>query len=90
MLSNEAALLPDVVQDAVIEFVEANIAWLQKALAGNNHANDADSKAQATLIYSAFEGAMSVAALMQDKKWLQTVIDSVVDYSGFIKNQPSF
>ena len=81
MLSNEIALLPIAVKAIMIEFVEANIAWLEQALGGG-----ADATKQAKVVYAALEGAMSTSALLQDGSWLDSVTDSIAQQIPSINN----
>ena len=69
MLSSETALLPPSVKEVLVEFIDANVNWLQHG-AGL-------SKSDARLVYAAMEGAMSAAALKQDPKWIESVSESV-------------
>ena len=70
MLSNEVALLPESVREAVVDFVNANIAWLEIAL---GQKVERESKKVAKLIYCGLEGAMGAAALTHDKSWIEDV-----------------
>lgn len=78
VLSNEADLLPDSVKTAVIEFVEANIVWLEKVI---SHYGSEDQRGQAReiarVIYCSLEGAMGVAAISKDGTWVDDVASIV-------------
>ncbi len=69
MLSSETALLPSSVKQVLIEFVDANVSWLEQGLGVPT--------SDARLIYTAMEGAMSTAALKQDVQWVASVSESV-------------
>ncbi|MEO0510938.1 MAG: TetR/AcrR family transcriptional regulator [Verrucomicrobiota bacterium] len=75
VLASEAEQLPNSVKDAVVAFVEANIAWLEQAL--EKSPNDTKSRKRAELVYTALEGAMGVASLQQDHKWIDRVSEAV-------------
>ena len=75
VLTNEAEQLPDSVREVVIEFVQANIAWLEQAL--EKSPNDLNAVKRAELVYSALEGAMGVASLKQDQLWIDRVSEAV-------------
>ena len=75
VLTSEAEQLPNSVRVVVIEFVQANIAWLEQAL--EKPPNDANARKRAELVYSALEGAMGVASLQQDHRWIDRVSEAV-------------
>ncbi|MEM9773358.1 MAG: TetR/AcrR family transcriptional regulator [Chloroflexota bacterium] len=80
MLSNEIALLPAVVKQVLVSFIDENLKWLQQAITyGASDADSAKVKQQAQLVYAALEGAMSVSALMQSDEWLQSVSNLVAE-----------
>lgn len=75
MLSNEVALLPEPLRLVVVDFVNANIGWLEKAL---KHDSDRDQRRTAKAIYCSLEGAMAAAALTKDVSWIQDVAHTTV------------
>jgi TetR/AcrR family transcriptional regulator, transcriptional repressor for nem operon len=75
VLSNEAALLPELVRVEVIAFAEANVDWLEKVF--NAEQSSGSSRQKARLIYSALQGAMGVSALNKDVHWLDDVTDCI-------------
>jgi TetR/AcrR family transcriptional repressor of nem operon len=75
VLSNEAEQLPDSVREVIIDFVRANISWLEKALELNSENGLARERAE--LVYCALEGAMGVASLQQDHNWIDRVSQTV-------------
>ncbi len=72
-LSNESALLPEKLRECISTFVDANIAWLEKAISRDPKTISQQHRDQAHLLFSALEGAMGAAALKQDLGWLKTV-----------------
>lgn len=79
MLSSETALLPPSVKQVLIEFVDANVSWLEQGLGLPT--------SEARLIYTAMEGAMSTAALKQDVRWVESVSESVKRFVVLAKGE---
>jgi TetR/AcrR family transcriptional regulator, transcriptional repressor for nem operon len=79
MLSTEVQLLPEKVRTAVIDFVDANVNWLQQAL-GLDEKGDSKprSKEAAQWIYCSLQGAMSAAALTNDRSWIEAASRSAL------------
>lgn len=75
VLSNEAEQLPESVRTLVVEFVAANVSWLEQALEQTTVNGNARERAE--LVYCALEGAMGVAALQQDHNWVDRVANAV-------------
>jgi TetR/AcrR family transcriptional regulator, transcriptional repressor for nem operon len=73
VLSSESALLPERVQQEIAAFVDANVVWLEQALAGGSKKRNKAIHQNARLIYAALQGAMAVARLKQDSRWLDDV-----------------
>lgn len=71
ILSNEAEQLPESVREIVKIFIQANITWLEAALSIDP--NLKNTKARSELIYCALEGAMGVATLQNDSKYLTRI-----------------
>jgi TetR/AcrR family transcriptional regulator, transcriptional repressor for nem operon len=74
VLAGEAGLLPERLQDELGKFIDGNVRWLENALAtSGTSGRKSDLRAHALHIYSALQGAMGVAALRKDEKWLKDV-----------------
>lgn len=80
MFSNEANLLPVSLREAIGTFVDANIEWLTRALAGpvEPEADWGIFERKARSIYAALEGAIGVAALKDDSGWLVDVSEELL------------
>ena len=79
MLSTEVQLLPEKVREAVIDFVDANINWLQQALGLDEKGEFMPrSKEAAQWIYCSLQGAMSAAALTNDRTWIEAAASSAL------------
>lgn len=76
VLANEAEQLPSSVRYVVHEFVKANIIWLEKAMSPEIASGRCREKAE--MIYCALEGAMGIAALAKDGKWVERVSSIIV------------
>lgn len=80
MLSNEVVLLPESVKHAVISFVDANVEWLQQALGLDEKGQTKpNSKEAAQWIYCSLQGAMSAAALTNDRTWIEAAARSALE-----------
>ena len=79
MLSTEVQLLPEKVRAAVIDFVDANVNWLQQALGLDEKGETMPrSKEAAQWIYCSLQGAMSAAALTNDRSWIDAAASSAL------------
>jgi len=79
MLSSEVQLLPEKVRKAVIDFVDANVMWLQEALGLDEKGVSLPrSKEAAQWIYCSLQGAMSAAALTNDRTWIEAATRSAL------------
>lgn len=82
VLSKEVESLPEKVKNAVIDFVEANIDWLTQALAGHSDLRTKEElKESAQWIYCSLQGAMTAAALTNDKSWIESASKSAISRS---------
>ncbi len=90
MLSNEVVLLPEKVKEAVISFVDANVEWLQQALGLNEKGQTRPrSKEAAQWIYCSLQGAMSAAALTNDRTWIEAASRSALERFFHMVDKPS-
>jgi TetR/AcrR family transcriptional repressor of nem operon len=77
VLASESALLPEPVQREIAAFVDSNVDWLGRALAGRNQETSDHVRQKARLIYAGLQGAMAVARLKQDAGWLDDVSHAI-------------
>ncbi|MEM7674070.1 MAG: TetR/AcrR family transcriptional regulator [Verrucomicrobiota bacterium] len=75
ILSNEAEQLPESVRKVIVDFVRANVSWLEQVL--EQDYEDGMARERAELVYCALEGAMGVASLQQDLSWIDRIYKSV-------------
>lgn len=74
VLVGEAGLLPERLQEELGKFIDGNVQWLEAALGSSGTIGKKSGlRAHALHIYSALQGAMGVAALRKDEKWLKDV-----------------
>lgn len=79
VLSKDVEIMPEKVKNAVIDFVEANIDWLTKALEGTTGlTSEVELKENAQWIYCSLQGAMTAAALTKDKSWIESASKSAI------------
>jgi len=76
VLINEAEQLPGSVRELLDDAVQKNVSWLAEVIKATGSSKK-NAKPQAELIYSALEGAMGVASLRQDEKWINRVAKSI-------------
>ena len=80
VLSKEVDSLPENVKNAVIDFVNANIDWLEQALAGRSTIISQEKlRETAQWIYCSLQGAMTAAALTKDKSWIESASNSAIN-----------
>jgi hypothetical protein len=79
MLFSEVQLLPEKVRKTVIDFVDANVMWLQEALELDEKGESLPrSKEAAQWIYCSLQGAMSAVALTNDRTWIEAATRSAL------------
>jgi TetR/AcrR family transcriptional repressor of nem operon len=79
ILCGEVGLLPEAVQTELAVFISANVQWLSSVLETLQPQPTLQERRQIALhIYSSMQGAMHVAAALQNEDWLKTVTQSVV------------
>jgi len=80
VLSHEAPALPEIVVNEVERFVDRNLDWLTKVYStGSPAGQPTDPEAYAFMTYSALEGAMAVATLKKNVRWLDLVQKQIED-----------
>ena len=79
VLSKDVEIMPEKVKNAVIDFVEANIDWLTKALSGTTGlTSEEELKESAQCIYCSLQGALTAAALTKDSSWIESAKSSAI------------
>jgi TetR/AcrR family transcriptional regulator, transcriptional repressor for nem operon len=80
VLSKEVDSMPEKVETAVKDFVNANIDWLMQALNGKDRkVEDQKLKESAQWIYCSLQGAMTASVLTKDKSWLYSATNGVLN-----------
>lgn len=85
MLSAECLSLPDPLQALVRITAQDNIAWLERAVVlVDGGRSSKSSRAKATTIYTAMEGAIHLAALLGDEGPLEDILTTLSssDFAG--------
>lgn len=80
MLSTESLHLPERVREVVRQTAQDNLQWIEKAVllpAGKRSSKS--TRARASVIYCAMEGAIHLAALRDDENVLKDVIASLAE-----------
>ena len=78
VLSGEAGKLPEGIRDGLKKFTEENLAWLESALMKQCPDWPKGKRKQiALLVFSALEGAISIAAMTERGEQLKAVGDSL-------------
>ena len=74
ILSHESPIMPEPVAHEITSFVDKSIDWLTTALRFESDSKDFEALlAEARVIYVAFSGAMAVATLKEDVRWIESV-----------------
>jgi len=78
MLSAESRNLPESIRHLLSQTAEDNVSWLEQAVVLNGKKRSSKaSRAKATLIYTAMEGAIHLSAMLDDEAPLEDVYSSL-------------